>query len=423
MTSAATPRSRSGWRHGERALAAATITTLVAAIGAAGPLHASTDAELRATVQLPRGEIDFPLEPEILQAFDEEGAPFLIQVFDGCAINDRYWVFAAGLGPEGAPLRIVDDRSLESHQTVIPPYVPGEPIPTAFDPGALDICRDAAVGGLPELSGTATYSTVSPRCGDGSDEILLLSEGRSDAYRSLTRDGERHVVLGRDPIAIRDDSAGVDELLLLAEGRTPGLIEGVRFSGDQGMLPRGAALERSIGDLTRARIRRAFEAAKNKLLPDQLIRDLGLRRVGCVFHVGLDFDTPGATAYLAEAGWLREGGPAIQPPQLVEPRFEVQLVRADGTATPLPLTGPWQDEPGEGTYWEHATDTAKVRILDGCALGSTFWTIGAAVTDEPLELVVTDTQTGNSATHLLWTDREPISRVADTAMLACLPEA
>jgi hypothetical protein len=411
------------FRSVARSLTAITIALLLAGLAVlalAASARASTDAELRAILQLPGGEIDLPLETDVLQSFDEEGAPFLIQVFDGCAINDRYWVFAAGLGTEGAPLRVVDDVSLESHQTVVPPYVPGEPIPTAFDPEALDICRDAPAGGLPELSGTATYSTVSPRCSDGSDEVLLLAEGRPDAYASLMRDGERHPVIGRRNIAIRDDSPSRDELFLLAEGRTPGVVEGVRFSGDEGMLPRPAQLDRAIGDLTRARIRRAFEAAKNKLVPDQLTRDLGLRGVGCVFHVGLDFDAPGAPAYLAQAGWIRGGRGAVEPPQLVEQRFDVELVRADGTEEPLPLTGPWQDAPGDGTYWEHASETAMVRILDGCSLGGTFWTVAAAVTDEPLELVLTDTQTGSTARYLLWTDRAPISRVSDTTALPCV---
>ena len=97
-----------------------------------------------------------------------------------------------------------------------------------------------------------------------------------------------------------------------------------------------------------------------------------------------------------------------------------QLRRADGTSEPLPLTGPWQGSPGEGVYWEHATDTAKVRIIDGCALGGAYWMLAAAVTDEPLELVVTDPRTGNALEQVLWTDREDVSRLADTSGLACL---
>jgi len=422
MTDLGTAVARPRRRRTSVQLAAILGALGLAVVVGTGPASASTDAELRATLQLPRGGIDFELETDVLQSFDEEGVPFFIQVFDGCAINGHYWVFAAGLGPESVPLEVFDENDPgTNHRTVLPAYVPGEPIGTVFDPEALAICRDAPAGGLPELEGTATYTTVTPRCGDGTDDFLLLSEGRTDAYRTLIRDGQRHDVFSSQPIAIRGGGSSAGELFLLAEGRTPGLIEGVRFSGAADMLPRQATLERSLRDLTRARIRRAFEAAKAKLVPDQLIGDLGLRRVGCIFHVGLDFDTPGAPAYLAEAGWIRDGGASVQPPQLVESRFDVQLARADGESVALPLTGPWQDTAGEGTFWEYASDTAKVRIIDGCSLGGAFWTVAAAVTDEPLELVITDTQTGNSARHLLWTDREPVSRMTDTSTLACLP--
>jgi hypothetical protein len=250
---------------------------------------------------------------------------------------------------------------------------------------------------------------------------VLLSGGADDAFREVDRGSATNdVVFSRDPIAIRDRSPEVDELFLLAEGRTPGRVEGVRFTGPQGMLPGSTALERAVAGLTRARVRRAFEAAKIQLVPDQLIETLGLRRVQCIFHVSLDVEAPGGSAYLAAADWIRDGGPAIQPPRLVDPRFDVQLRRADGTSEPLPLTGPWQGSPGEGVYWEHATDTAKVRIIDGCALGGAYWTLAAAVTDEPLELVVTDPRTGNALEQVLWTDREAVSRLADTSGLACL---
>jgi hypothetical protein len=411
-------RSPRGWPI---ALGVTFALAMTGVVGTALPAAAATDADLRATLQLAQGEIDFDLEPDVLQSFDEEGVPFFIQVFDGCAVNGHYWVFAAGLGSDAVPLEVVDDRSEQSFRSVLPAYVPGEAIGTVFEPEALAICRDTPSGGLPEVAATATYTSVTPRCADGTDRFVLLSNGSPDAFREVVRGAsENDVIFSHDPIAIRDRSPDVDELFLLAEGRTPGRVEGVRFSGPQGMLPRATALERSVKGLTRARVRRAFEAAKVQLVPDQLIDELGLSRVDCIFHVALDVDTPGGPAYLAEAGWIREGGPAAQPPQLVEPRFDVQLRHADGTSESLPLTGPWQGSLGEGTYWEYASDTAKVRILDGCSLGGAFWTIAAAVTDEPLELVVTDTQTGNSLDQVLWTDREDVSRLADTASLACL---
>ena len=67
---------------------------------------------------------------------------------------------------------------------------------------------------------------------------MLLSDGATDAYRHVIRGGsETDLIFSADPIAIRDRSADWDELFLLAEGRTPGRVEGVRFSGDPGMLP------------------------------------------------------------------------------------------------------------------------------------------------------------------------------------------
>ena len=130
----------------------ATVAALALLVPSAA-VHGATDADLRATLQLPEGEIDFELETDVLQSFDAEGAPFLIQVIDGCAINGYYWVFAAGLGPESVPLTIFDERSGKSHRTTLPAYVPGEPFRTVFDPEALAICRQGPSGGIPENRG------------------------------------------------------------------------------------------------------------------------------------------------------------------------------------------------------------------------------------------------------------------------------
>ncbi len=147
----------------------------------------------------------------------------------------------------------------------------------------------------------------------------------------------------------------------------------------------------------------------------------GSRDVGCVYHVSLAFDTLGADAYLAQAGWIRDGGAPLEPPRLVEERFIVDLVRADGQSSRLPLTAPYEGSSGAGQYWEHSSDAAKVQIIDGCALSGSLWTVAAAVTDEPLELTVTDTQSGAAASYVLWTDREDVARLADTASLAGCP--
>ena len=60
-------------------------------------------------------------------------------------------------------------------------------------------------------------------------------------------------------------------------------------------------------------------------------------------------------------------------------------------------------------------------IIDGCRLSGSFWIVAAAETDEPLELLITDTHTGDTATRVLWTEREDVARLADTAMLETCP--
>ena len=94
-------------------VAALTVLLAVAALPPAAGL-AATDAQLKATLELPQGDIDFPLEAGTLHFFDEEGAPFIVQVIDGCAVNDHYWVFGAGLGPAAVPLTVFDERSGKS---------------------------------------------------------------------------------------------------------------------------------------------------------------------------------------------------------------------------------------------------------------------------------------------------------------------
>jgi hypothetical protein len=395
----------------------------VSCLLAGWPVGASAqDAELTATLELPGGEIDFAVEPGTLHFFDEEGAPFAIRVVDGCAVNDHWWVIGVGLGPEAVPLTVFDERSGMSHQTVLPAFRPGEPIGAVFEPEALAICRGGPTGGLPPATGSAIYTSASPACNDAVSGLALLSDGEQDAYRSFVRGSETDRVISDEPIAVIDDSTEWDELHLLVEGRTPRRVEGVMFSGPQGMLPRQSSLDRALDDLTRSRVKRAFEAAKNKVVPRPLMADLGLGEVDCVFHVSLELDSLGADAYLAQAGWIRDGGPALEPPQLVEPRFMVGVARADGETTDLPLIGPYQGTAGEGLFWEHASDDgAKVVIIDGCPLSGSFWTVAGAVTDEPLELTVRDAVTGAEATFPLWTDREETSRLVDTASLTGCP--
>ena len=120
------------------------------------------EADLTATLQLPQGEIDFPVEPGTLHFFDEEGAPFAVQVIDGCAVNDHWWLLGVGLGSAAVPLTIFDERSGMSSRTVLPAFRPGEPIGAVFEPEALAICRAGATGGLPQVGGTRRVQRGEP---------------------------------------------------------------------------------------------------------------------------------------------------------------------------------------------------------------------------------------------------------------------
>lgn len=403
-----------------RLLAIGAMVALAVSFSAPATTSASShDADLFATLELPQGDIDFDLELGTLHFFDEENAPFAVQIIDGCAINGHLWILGAGLSAVAAPLTVVDDRSGQSHRLVLPAYEPGQPIDTVLEPEALAICREVPIGGLPPVSGTATYTSATARCPDFSESLELLSEGRDDAYRTLIRSGNDNSSIIRErPIVVVDDTSAWDELHLIAEGRTPRLLEGVVFSGDQGMLTKMAKLDKALKGITKARVRRAFETAKAGRVPQGIIDELDLSGADCVYHVSLELDSLGADAYLAQAGWIKDGGAPLQPPQPVPERFRVDIVRADGETTRLPLTGPLVGDDAEGRVWEYEAPGAKALVIDGCALSGSFWTIAATVTDEPVQLIITDTETGISAEHLLWTDREEVSRLADTAGLA-----
>ncbi len=379
---------------------------------------ASSHLDLSATLELPRGDIDFELDPGRLEFFDVDNAPLAIQVIDGCAINGHYWILGAGLSSESVPLTVVDRRSGQSQRVRLPAFDPDQPIRAILETEGLPLCREVQSGGLPALSGVGTYTSAVPRCFDSTDAIELLSDGRDDAYRTLIRNGTEvsHVVRDK-PISVVDDSTDYDELHLLAEGRTPRKIEGIVISGIEGMLPAPDSLDRALKSITGARIRRAFETAKSGRVPKSILEDLGVKGVECTYHISLDLDTLGADAYLAEARWIKEGGRPLDPPQPVEDRFTVEVVRANGESTPLPLIGPFVGSRAAGTLWQYGDGDVRAEIADACALSGSFWTIAATETDEPLELVVTDMITGTTASLVLWTDRAEPAWLADTSSL------
>ncbi len=406
-----------------RLLAATTTAALSATLLAPTAFAGATDPDLFVTAELPDGQVVNQMELGTLHIFDDEGVPYAIQAIDGCAVNDHVWVFGAGLSGVPIALTVSDRDTNKSSRLVLPAFDPDVPIGTQFDPEALRICdEESQAGGLPPLDATATFTSATNRGSDATDVVTLLSDGSDTAYRRIYRDGESYDVITRgSPIAAIDDDAATDQLVLLSESRTPRQLEGIVFTGRDGMLPNASKLDKGIKDLTNARVRRAYETAKNGRVPRGIIEDLDLKRVERVHHVGLDFETLGADAYLGIARWIKEGGRPIEPPSPVEPRFAVEVVTADGERTDVPLVGPLVGSDAEGRRWEHANDTAVVEIIDSCQLNGAYWTWAGVVTDEPVELVITDLLDGTSVSHLVWTDRRDVSRHADTAALTSCP--
>jgi hypothetical protein len=389
----------------------------------AATLGAATDPELIATAQLPVGDITYDLELGTLHFFDEEGQPFAIEVIDGCAVNGHMWVFGAGLSGIPIAVTVADRQTNRSVRLVLPAFEPGKPIGTQFEPEALPICGDQnQAGGLPPLDAAATFRSADAAGETTTDVLTLLSDGRDNAYQRIYLDGASFPIISKgSPVVAVDRSSATDELMLFSEGRTPRKVEGITFSGKAGMLPAAGQLDKAVKRLTNARVRRAYETAKGGRVPQSIIDDLGLKRVQDVQHVSLDFETLGADAYLAAARWIKEGGTPIQPPSPVEARFKVEIVTAEGERTDIPLVGPLVGSDAEGQRWEHAADGVLVEIIDACALTGAFWTWAGVVTDEPVEMVITDSKDGTSVTHLVWTDRRDVSRLADTSALTSCP--
>lgn len=406
-----------------RLLASGMSLAFTAAAASAMPAAASLDPDLLVTLELRDGHIAYEVEPDTLLVLDQESQPLAIEVIDGCAVNDHYWVFGAGLSGIPIQLSLRDRESGEEARPYLPPFEPGKPIETVLDPAALSICGDdVKVGGLPRLDATVSLTSAKAGGQDGTAAISLLSDGAERAYRRLVQGDNGYRIEGRgSPVAAVDESPDFDRLYLLTEGRTPHSVEGVVFSGDQGMLPARAKLKRTLGKITDARVRRAFETAKRGKVPRGIIEDLGLRKVRSVHHADVDFETLGSTAYLARAGWIEEGANPVEPPQPVEARFTVELVTAAGERTPVPLVGPLVGSDEAGGRWDYRGEDTIAQIVDACDLSDTFWLWAGARTDEPLELVVTDTASGVSETLLLWTERRTVSRVADTSLEFCPP--
>jgi hypothetical protein len=69
--------------------------------------------------------------------FDPANVEAIVKVLDGCALNGRYWVFAAGLTDVRVEMKVTDTVSGRSHTYLNPPGTPFAPIQ---DTGTFDVC-------------------------------------------------------------------------------------------------------------------------------------------------------------------------------------------------------------------------------------------------------------------------------------------
>ena len=76
-----------------------------------------------------------------------------------------------------------------------------------------------------------------------------------------------------------------------------------------------------------------------------------------------------------------------------------------------------------GLFWFFAPDNWEmlVKVLDGCSLNDRYWVFAAATTDVEFNLLITDTNTGESATYFNALANAPQS-ITDTSALARAPD-
>lgn len=71
--------------------------------------------------------------------FNPSNLEIVLKILDGCAVNDRFWVFLSGLTNVGVEVTVLDTLSGSTWTYAHPA---GAPLPTRLDTDALDICPE-----------------------------------------------------------------------------------------------------------------------------------------------------------------------------------------------------------------------------------------------------------------------------------------
>jgi CSLREA domain-containing protein len=88
--------------------------------------------------------------------FSPENLELTVKVLDGCAVNDRWWVFSSGLTDRGVDLRVED---LYSGEVWTHRQAPGNTYQPRLDTSALDVCH---LPGIPANSGIPGTLAIDP---------------------------------------------------------------------------------------------------------------------------------------------------------------------------------------------------------------------------------------------------------------------
>lgn len=73
--------------------------------------------------------------------FNSANLEIVLKVLDGCAVNDRYWVFLSGLTNVGVEVTV---RDTLTGKTWTDSHSAGTALPTRLDTDALDVCPEGS---------------------------------------------------------------------------------------------------------------------------------------------------------------------------------------------------------------------------------------------------------------------------------------
>jgi CSLREA domain-containing protein len=172
--------------------------------------------------------------------FSPQNLELTVKVLDGCAVNDRFWVFSSGLTDRGVGLRVED---LATGRVWTHFHPAGTTYAPQLDTSALDACDPAGSPVIPGIAGALAVDPVS--------SVLVVTKGadtldgacdadcslREAVAASNVREGAEVIVLGHGVYSLsragRNENSNVTgdldvtgHLVILGEGADRTAIDG-----------------------------------------------------------------------------------------------------------------------------------------------------------------------------------------------------